>query len=115
MPFGRHRGQLLTLVPADYLRWAVRTCDLDAWLRRGIEAELERRAGRSSRDTASGPGPAPSAGAVASIQLADLRAAIKGWFAGLAIAYHPDRRGGDGREMAAINIAAERLRKALGI
>jgi hypothetical protein len=45
----------------------------------------------------------------------DLRGVFKKVFAGLARDYHPDRIGGDGREMQVVNEVQERLRKRLGI
>jgi hypothetical protein len=43
----------------------------------------------------------------------DLHELVKVWFAGLAFDFHPDRYGGDGREMKVLNEAHERLRKLL--
>lgn len=46
MPFGQHRGRLLTDVDADYLQWALNSAEVvrkDTDLRASIEGELSRR------------------------------------------------------------------------
>ena len=40
MPFGKHKGQLLTEVPTRYLMWMFRECDLDAPLYDAVRREL---------------------------------------------------------------------------
>ena len=42
LPFGRHQGQPLDTVPADYLRWAIRDCRLSSGLRTAVAGELQR-------------------------------------------------------------------------
>ncbi len=45
MPFGKHKGKLLTEVPAEYLKWVLETVDdLAPWLEKGIEKALSRPA-----------------------------------------------------------------------
>jgi hypothetical protein len=106
MPFGKHQGQHVREVPTSYLRWVLREVEtLDRWQRHAIEAELSRRGEGPRRHQEEAPFPPP----------ADFRALFRTWFAGLARDYHPDRIGGDGREMVAINDAAERLKKLAGI
>jgi hypothetical protein len=101
MPFGKYRGHRLSEIPADYFLWVLNEASAaKPWLREAIEEELNRR-----DDPGAGAYEAP----------ADLRGTIKTWFAGLARDYHPDRIGGDGREMKALNEAHERLRKLVGI
>jgi hypothetical protein len=107
MNFGKWRGHLVRDVPSSYLKWALRECStLDAWLRQAIEAELKSRGVEAEEAPRPGRYPPP----------ADLlRPVIKTWFAGLARDYHPDRTGDDGKVMAALNEAHERLRKLVGI
>jgi hypothetical protein len=44
LPFGKYRGQPLAAVPADYLAWLLRSCELRPGLRANVEAELQARA-----------------------------------------------------------------------
>jgi exodeoxyribonuclease X len=38
MPFGKHKGELLSEMPKDYVGWALRTCeDMDPYLRKALE------------------------------------------------------------------------------
>lgn len=38
MPFGKHKGELLSAMPKDYVGWALRTCeDMDPYLRKALE------------------------------------------------------------------------------
>jgi hypothetical protein len=108
MPFGRYRGQLLSDVPTDYLRWCWRTCDLSPWLRHAIEGELTRRCG-------SRPEPDPSASGAEAGALVRVRTAVQAWFREMALRYHPDRTLDDGAAMKVINHAHERLRELLGV
>jgi len=43
LPFGKHKGQALPTVPAEYLTWAIRTVRLSSGLQRAVAAELARR------------------------------------------------------------------------
>jgi hypothetical protein len=70
----------------------------------GGRQERQRQERRAPPGSAAPNGAAP-----------DLRDRIKSWFAGLARDYHPDRTHDDGKVMAALNDAYERLRKLLGI
>ena len=106
MTFGKHRGLLITDVPTPYLQWVVRECfSIEPWLKAAVREELKRRGVEVEENPRSGRYPPP----------ADLRLAIKTWFAGLARDYHPDRTGDNGKVMAALNEAHERLRKLVGI
>jgi hypothetical protein len=43
IPFGRHKGQPLSAVPASYLSWLIATVKLSAGLRGAVADELRRR------------------------------------------------------------------------
>jgi len=43
MTFGRHKGELLTRVPLNYVRWMANQTELDAHWRALARAEFERR------------------------------------------------------------------------
>jgi hypothetical protein len=99
-------------VPLDYLLWCLRQEDFrPAWLRGAIEREVERPG--NSRGAQGCPG--NSAGQSRLLDTAALRAILKSWFAQLSRDWHPERRDGDNRPMAALNDGYERLRKILGI
>ena len=49
MPFGKHKGRLLTDIPSSYLRWLLRECDLDPPLRRAV---IEALSCQSTAETA---------------------------------------------------------------
>jgi len=36
MPFGKHKGQLLTDVPSDYRDWLLNQADIDPYLRKAL-------------------------------------------------------------------------------
>jgi hypothetical protein len=99
LPFGKYRGWRLSQVPLGYLGWLLDECDLKAYLEDAVRAEVRRRVA----DPYAAPPPPhrPPAGP-------DWRAVIAEWFRPLAMRWHPDR-GGDGRVMAALNDARERL------
>jgi hypothetical protein len=102
MPWGKFKGLPLTEIEGGYLQWALYDASAaQPWLKAAIREELARR---EQEETT------PQSHAVL-----DLRSVVKTWFAGLARDYHPDRRGGDGREMKLLNEAHERLKKLAGI
>jgi hypothetical protein len=83
------------------LIWVYREADAAKfWLKSAIYDELNRRAG-AEEETFTPP--------------VELRDTIKTWFAGLARDYHPDRTHDDGKVMAALNEAHERLCLLVGI
>lgn len=50
MPFGKHRGELLENIPAEYLRWVLLNVEtLDPNVEKEIENQLEMREGRGVR------------------------------------------------------------------
>jgi hypothetical protein len=104
MPFGKYRNRPLRDIPADYLQWVLHEAEAaKEWLKDAIREELERRSGRHAQAQPQGTNGMA------------LREVVKRWFAGLARDYHPDRIGGDGREMKVLNNAHERLRKLVGM
>jgi hypothetical protein len=104
MPWGKYRGLLLSEIPTGYLYWLLDRADAaGAGLKSSALEELRRRGCVG-----------PSAAANTGTAVLDIRATIKAWFAGLARDYHPDRTGDDGKVMAALNDAHERLRKLVG-
>ena len=38
MPFGKHKGELISALPADYKRWALRLDNITGYLRKALEA-----------------------------------------------------------------------------
>ena len=38
MPFGKHKGELISLLPSDYKRWALRLDNITGYLRKALEA-----------------------------------------------------------------------------
>jgi hypothetical protein len=82
----------------------LRECDLKDWLLREVMEELATR-----DDTSPGPAsPPPAQPAV------DWEALVRTWHREMALRFHPDR-GGSIEAMAAVNIAAERLRELVGV
>ena len=49
MPFGKHKGQLLSEIPADYLEWLLSLDHIRNPLRGVVEQELELRAEEAAR------------------------------------------------------------------
>jgi hypothetical protein len=104
MPWGQHKGRALANIETSYLLWVLYEASAaKEWLKAAIREELERResAGGTHRGKA-GP-------------VANLKEFVTRWYRKMALRFHPDRLGGDGREMKAINAAAERLRELLGV
>jgi hypothetical protein len=111
MPFGKHKGKLISEIPTGYLLWLERECDLDGWLRVAVERELDRRprrrherAGGTSCNAAGEPGMA----------LGNVSAAVGTWWRELVMRHHPDR-GGDVEVMKALNNAHKRLKELLQV
>src|SRR5687767_2748990 len=94
MPFGRYRGQFVTELPDDYLRWLATLVDLREPLASAISWEAERRRLRAPRG--------------AGIPLVDRTIGEELIGAGvrsLARQHHPDV-GGRHETMTAVNLAA---------
>jgi len=94
MPFGRHRGEPLDRLPADYVEWLL-TIDLREPLRAHVAQEAARR--RGERPSRSAPDPV-IAGELVSAGLHVL-----------ARRHHPDT-GGSHTAMTAVTAAADWLR-----
>ena len=105
MPFGKHKGKLLSNVPLDYLHWLQGLADLSSWLREAVEAELEERRFRSYRRPTPPPPPPPRQSVDRDLvhELVTLGARQ------LALRYHPDR-GGDVATMQRVNAAVAHVR-----
>jgi len=39
MPFGKHKGMLLTDLPSDYKQWLLNQGDIDMYLRKALETQ----------------------------------------------------------------------------
>ena len=106
MPFGKHRGRPLCEVPANYLTWLLRKCDLSPWLEQAVQDEL------SSRELVS---PGRKSGARTRrgcnhLPALDWAGIIRTWYREQALLHHPDRAGPESTAiMAAITAARERL------
>ncbi len=105
MPFGRHKGRPISSIPTNYLVWLVENVVFDSEaLRAAVEAELSERY-RSRRKTPPTAPPPTTA----------THPKIKAWFRELALRFHPDRCGDDGRAMQILNVAYERLCEILDL
>jgi hypothetical protein len=105
MPFGRHRGVLLTEVPPDYLAWLL-GLELREPLRSAVAAEAERR-----QRNAHTP-PAPHTPRLARDALPLAEQIITAGYRSLAQKHHPDR-GGETRAMQRLNDAVRWLRHSI--
>ena len=90
MPFGKHKGQLFSNLPDEYLEWLMTLGDLKPETRRAVEFELASRA--------------PEPGSLLDVVNAGYRS--------LAMKYHPDH-GGKHEQMQALNASVEALRKMI--
>ena len=43
MPFGKHKGQDLKIIPRGYLRWVAKNCDVSGDLKNAIDAAIARQ------------------------------------------------------------------------
>ncbi len=104
MPFGKWRGYALEEINEEYLDWLT-TIDLRPWLRREVEAELERRRGQEERQAPQRETRGVDKGVALEIVTRGYRV--------LSLETHPDR-GGDLERMKAVNGAARWLRESIG-
>lgn len=101
MPFGKYRGEFLTEIPPNYLRWLLRECDsIDSYLRRRVEEELYRRSDRDTKLQQEQPQQPP----------VDFKAILSRVHKEMAMRFHPDR-GGHVEAMKAINCVMDRLKE----
>jgi hypothetical protein len=110
-PFGKHKHQPLGTVPTDYLRWALRECDLETWLAHAITEELRRRRQYWQEQAEGPPPPRPQQQAGPPAKMDEI---IRQWYRDLVMRWHPDR-GGSKEAMQAINDAHDRLRQLAGL
>jgi len=104
MPFGKHRGEELSQIPADYLEWLLSLSDLRNSLRQAVAHELGQRQTEEAEHIRVDTCP--------DVQAAE--AVIKAGVKTLSLRHHPDR-GGNHEDMVSINLAAEWLRRRLRV
>lgn len=91
MPFGKHRGKLLSDIPTDYLEWLM-TIDLRMGLREAVEAEVrKRRQGQERSWAAAGPVVVPENVRQAVLEI------VHAGFAAASLKHHPDHGGSNDR------------------
>lgn len=114
MPFGRYRGERLDDIPLSYLFWVRRECtNIEPELREAVDAEIRDRMGAPPRSPSSGTDHADRD--EPSREVIDVRGIVRKWHREMVLRYHPDRTLSDGKEMSAINAAAERLKELLNV
>lgn len=123
LPFGKYRGERISEVPIDYLRWCLRKCEiLDDYpgLRGAISDEVtrrvncgqdkqerhERREKREREEQNERTEPALNG---------QVKLQVKSWYREMARKYHPDRTLDDGSSMKVVNDCYERLLELLGL
>jgi hypothetical protein len=104
MPFGKHKGELISDIPTEYLDWLITTVELRDWLLSAVSEELRARLDEDDEP----PGRVP-AGVHADVAAELVEAGRRA----LALRYHPDR-GGDNERMSAVNATADWLEQHLG-
>jgi hypothetical protein len=96
MPFGKYKGRPLQDLPASYLRWVLRECDLRPWL----EDAIRRVLAGTDRQREWRREPEPGVDVPEDL--------IARWYRTLVMKWHPDR-GGSTEAMQAVNDARELL------
>ena len=115
IPFGKHRGTLISDLPDEYIVWLYENADLYGLLELAVDAEFRDRFGPAEDDD---PPPAQPVVLVEKLHLDPvLRSVcaklIEVGYRQLALKNHPDV-GGDHRAMQAVNQAVAVLRSAVG-
>jgi hypothetical protein len=125
MPFGKHRGKLLSHIDPSYLNWVLNNCEnasLD--LRNAIRKQLglavqdpetqrlRERLHAAIKDALSAYDRGYEDGK-RDATAPSLKDTLKDWYRSLVKDYHPDLRHGNTDAMIAINDAYERLMKRL--
>jgi hypothetical protein len=115
MPFGKHKGQLLSELPLSYLLWLSELDDLREPLRSFVDAEMDRRNGHGKRENRSEESrygrtnPRQARG----LPQRDITSEIvETGYRSLAMRHHPDH-GGSTATMQAVNTAVAWLRERL--
>ena len=104
MPFGKHNGMPLELVPPDYLLWVLDNCDLRPALKRAIEQVVYGGTYDAGyRDGfAAGLRSGQQQGPATTNTGERITERISQWYRRASLQHHPDR-GGDLRVMSALN------------
>ena len=98
MPWGKHRGRPLELVPEDYLLWVLDHAEkASPTLRQAIRTRLRVDLPKAS----------------AGVPPQDLQRVVAIWHRRQILRWHPDKQGGDNRVAAALNNAVDELREML--
>lgn len=108
MPFGKHKGLLLSELPDGYLGWLFEQADLNGWLASAVEQEYWRRF-----PPPEDPVKWASVEALPPVIRSVCSKIVEAGYRQLALKNHPDR-GGDEAAMKAINNAADFLRALFG-
>lgn len=109
MPFGKHKGFLVSDLPDDYLGWLFEQADLHGWLADAVESEYWARFDPPKRPKSDAPG----VGSLSPVMLSVCSKIAEAGYRQLALKNHPDQ-GGDVRSMQAINEAIGVLRGMFG-
>jgi hypothetical protein len=105
LPFGKHKGKLVSEAPLSYLAWLLSETDLTfrSTLRAAIARRLHEWSGEFAGESSRGGGPNPNAAAV-----------LRRWYRRMANRHHPDK-GGSVHSMSLINDAYELLLSEFGV
>jgi hypothetical protein len=112
MPFGKYKGRALRDVPDNYLGWLLDECDLKPRLRHAVEQELDTREENALYGSAAAQ--EDSHNAMARFR-SDLASKVRQWRRECAMRFHPDKSSYEPAVMAAINDAADRLERLIGL
>ena len=106
MPFGKHKGVLISELPGDYIKWLYSEVELREPLRSLVDQEIELRYGRHNTG-------APHDGAhlirISTCDVATFREIVERGYKLVAGSRHPDR-GGSTTEMVHVNAVVASVR-----